>query len=126
MKDINPRMIPQGNKGIVPLIEGYNAFKRALADIIETVPSENPENPNRGTYIREYLQDNVSLLNALVIEDIIKTSVRNYLDEYNIDIGAIRVVADRDNNEYVVVVNVEPSDSDGENKKLEIILEVTR
>ena len=119
-------MIPQGNKGIVPLIEGYNAFKRALADIIETVPSENPENPNRGTYIREYLQDNVSLLNALVIEDIIKTSVRNYLDEYNIDIGAIRVVADRDNNEYVVVVNVEPSDSDGENKKLEIILEVTR
>lgn len=127
MFDIDPNLrLKSSLKNGTEIKSGYDAFVLSLTDIIETSISENPEDPNRGTYIQEYLKENVNSFNAFVIEDIVKRVVRNYLNDYDVDVDAINVYVDRINNEYVVVVPVKESDESDNNRNLKIVLEVNR
>jgi len=127
MKDIDPNLrLKASLKNGVEVKSGYDAFVLSLTDIIETSISENPEDPNRGTYIQEYLKENVNVFNAFVIEDIIKRVVRNYLNDYDVDVDKIVVFPDLINNEYVVSVPVRESDESDANRNLKIVLEINR
>jgi len=128
MKDIDPKLkIKASQKNIVSYRENIDAFILAFQDLIETKPSENPENPERGTFISEYLQDNIGMLNAIIIQDIIKRQIRNYLlDDWNIDEASVQVIPDIENGEYVVNVPVLESDGNSVNRVLEIVIEVLR
>jgi hypothetical protein len=127
MKDIDPALrIKASLKNGVEAKEGYDAFVIALKDLIETSISENPDDPQRGTYISEYLRDSVDAFNAFVIEDVIKRVIRNYLTEYNVDIDRIDVFPDEINNEYVVSIPVRESDVSEVSRNLKIVLEKYR
>jgi len=127
MKDIDPNLRRKASlKNGVAVRTGYDAFVLALEDLIETRPLENPDDPERGTYIQEYLKDSVNMFNSLIIEDQVKSVVENYLDDYDVDVASIEVRIDYSNNEYVVVIPVRESDISEDNRDLEIVLEIKR
>ena len=126
-KDIDPNLRMKSSlKNGVASKDGVDAFILALKDIIETYVSENPDDPNRGTYIPEYLRDNVSVFNALIIEDIIKRVVKTYLTEYTIKENEIHVRPDRTSSEYICTIPVYAGALTGTDRNLTIILEAKR
>lgn len=127
MKDLDPNLRRKASlKNGVAIKTDYDAFVLALEDLIETRPLENPDDPERGTYIQEYLKDSVNMFNSLIIEDQVKSVVENYLDDYAVDVASIEVRIDYPNNEYVVVIPVKESDVSEDNRDLEIVLEIKR
>lgn len=127
MKDIDPNLrIRASLKNGVEEKTGVEAFIVALRDCIETSIGENPDDPERGTHIPEYLKESVSPFNSIVIEDIVKNVARNYMKDYDIDISRISVVPDQINNEYVVNVPIRENSMAERNRNLEIVLEIVR
>ena len=62
----------------LPVLVNERAIVRSVRNLVETIPTERFFNSNLGSNIRDMLFDNFSGSSVMIIEDMIRTTVRNY------------------------------------------------
>ena len=77
-KDISLSFSPHPVTKDLPILANERAIVRSVRNLVETIPSERFFDPNLGTSIREMLFDNFSGSSVMIIEDMVRNTVRNY------------------------------------------------
>jgi phage baseplate assembly protein W len=75
-KDISLSFEPHPVTKDLQILKNESAIKRSVRNIIETIPSEKFFNPNFGSRVNELLFDFVDVGSALLIEEEIKTALK--------------------------------------------------
>ena len=77
-KDISLSFTPHPVTKDLPVLVNERAIVRSVRNLVETIPTERFFNSNLGSNIRDMLFDNFSGSSVMIIEDMIRTTVRNY------------------------------------------------
>ena len=77
-KDISLSFEPHPVTKDLPVLVNERAIVRSVRNLVETIPTERFFNSNLGSNIRDMLFDNFSGSSVMIIEDMIRTTVRNY------------------------------------------------
>ena len=123
-KDISLSFSPHPVTKDLPILANERAIVRSVRNLVETIPSERFFDPNLGTSIREMLFDNFSGSSVMIIEDMVRNTVRNYEPRVG-DIG-VEVDASPDNNSISVKVLFEIQGLEVPTPSFDFILEPTR
>ena len=123
-KDISLSFSPHPVTKDLPILANERAMVRSVRNLVETIPSERFFDPNLGTSIREMLFDNFSGSSVMIIEDMVRNTVRNYEPRVG-DIG-VEVDASPDNNSISVKVLFEIQGLEVPTQSFDFILEPTR
>ena len=123
-KDISLSFSPHPVTKDLPVLANERAIARAVRNLVETIPSERFFDSNLGTPIREMLFDNFSGSSVMIIEDMVRTTIRNYEPRVG-DIG-IEVDARPDSNAIDVKVLFEIVGMEAPLQSFDFILEPTR
>ena len=123
-KDISLSFSPHPVTKDLPILANERAIVRSVRNLVETIPSERFFDPNLGTRIREMLFDNFSGSSVMIIEDMVRNTVRNYEPRVG-DIG-VEVDASPDNNSISVKVLFEIQGLEVPTQSFDFILEPTR
>ena len=123
-KDISLSFSPHPVTKDLPILANERAIVRSVRNLVETIPSERFFDPNLGTSIREMLFDNFSGSSVMIIEDMVRNTVRNYEPRVG-DIG-VEVDASPDNNSISVKVLFEIQGLEVPTQSFDFILEPTR
>ena len=95
-KDISLSFTPHPVTKDLPVLVNERAIVRSVRNLVETIPTERFFNSNLGSNIRDMLFDNFSGSSVMIIEDMVRTTVRNYEPRVG-DIG-VEVNASEDTN----------------------------
>jgi len=79
------------------------AVKRSVRNLVLTNQFERPFHPEIGSSVRELLFENMTPLNAILLEDRIREVIINF--EERAQITNVRVIDDFDRNGYKVIIN---------------------
>ena len=79
------------------------SVKRSVRNLINLNHYEKPFHPEIGSSVRELLFENVTPLNAILLEDRIREVIINF--EERAQITNVRVIDDFDRNGYKVIIN---------------------
>ena len=101
-KDISLSFTPHPVTKDLPVLVNERAIVRSVRNLVETIPTERFFNSNLGSNIRDMLFDNFSGSSVMIIEDMVRTTVRNYEPRVG-DIG-VEVNASEDTNTVRVKV----------------------
>ena len=123
-KDISLSFDPPPVTKDIPILANERAIVRSVRNLVETIPSERFFDSNLGTPIREMLFDNFSGSSVMIIEDMVRTTIRNYEPRVG-DIG-IEVDARPDSNAIDVKVLFEIVGMEAPVQSFDFILEPTR
>ena len=123
-KDISLSFEPHPVTKDIPILANERAIARAVRNLVETIPSERFFDSNLGTPIRELLFDNFSSSSVMIIEDMVRQSVRNYEPRVG-DIG-VEIDAKPDSNALEVKVLFEIVGLQSPLQSFTFILEPTR
>ena len=123
-KDISLSFSPHPVTKDLPILANERAIVRSVRNLVETIPSERFFDPNLGTSIREMLFDNFSGSSVMIIEDMVRNTVRNYEPRVG-DIG-VEVDASPDNNSISVKVLFDIKGLEAPTQSFAFILEPTR
>ena len=77
-KDISLSFTPHPVTKDLPILANERAIIRSVRNLDETIPTERFFNSNLGSSIRDMLFDNFAGSSVMIIEDMIRTTVRNY------------------------------------------------
>ena len=77
-KDISLSFDPHPVTKDLPILANERAIVRSVRNLVETIPTERFFNSNLGSDIRDMLFDNFAGSSVMIIEDMIRTTVRNY------------------------------------------------
>ena len=77
-KDISLSFTPHPVTKDLPILANERAIVRSVRNLVETIPTERFFNSNLGSSIRDMLFDNFAGSSVMIIEDMIRTTVRNY------------------------------------------------
>ena len=77
-KDISLSFEPHPVTKDLPILANERAIIRSVRNLVETIPTERFFNSNLGSSIRDMLFDNFAGSSVMIIEDMIRTTVRNY------------------------------------------------
>ena len=77
-KDISLSFEPHPVTKDLPILANERAIVRSVRNLVETIPTERFFNSNLGSDIRDMLFDNFAGSSVMIIEDMIRTTVRNY------------------------------------------------
>jgi len=123
-KDISLSFTPHPVTKDLTVIKDANAIKKAVRNLVQTIPRERFFNPNLGTDIRGSLFDFVDFGTASVIEQQIQTSIENY--EPRVDNLGIEVNPRPDNNEFEVNIFFDIIGQQFPSQAFQFILEASR
>ena len=123
-KDISLSFEPHPVTKDIPILANERAIVRSVRNLVETIPSERFFDSNLGTPIREMLFDNFSGSSVMIIEDMVRTTIRNYEPRVG-DIG-VEVDARPDSNAIDVKVLFEIVGMEAPVQSFDFILEPTR
>ena len=123
-KDISLSFSPHPVTKDIPILANERSIVRSVRNFVETIPSERFFDSNLGTPIREMLFDNFSGSSVMIIEDMVRTTIRNYEPRVG-DIG-IEVDARPDSNAIDVKVLFEIVGMEAPLQSFDFILEPTR
>ena len=123
-KDICLSFEPHPVTKDIPILANERAIVRSVRNLVETIPSERFFDSNLGTPIREMLFDNFSGSSVMIIEDMVRTTIRNYEPRVG-DIG-VEVDARPDSNAIDVKVLFEIVGIEAPLQSFDFILEPTR
>ena len=101
-KDISLSFEPHPVTKDIPILANERAIVRSVRNLVETIPSERFFDSNLGTPIREMLFDNFSGSSVMIIEDMVRNTVRNYEPR----VGDIGVEVDASPDENTISVRV--------------------
>ena len=77
-KDISLSFDPHPVTKDLPVIANERAIVRSVRNLVETIPTERFFDSNLGTNIRELLFENMTASSVMIIEDMVRNTVRNY------------------------------------------------
>ena len=123
-KDISLSFIPHPVTKDLPILANERAIVRSVRNLVETIPTERFFDSNLGTNIRDMLFDNFTGSSVMIIEDMVRTTVRNYEPRVG-DIG-VEVDARPDSNTMEVKVLFEIVGIEAPVQSFSFILEPTR
>jgi len=123
-KDISLSFTPHPVTKDLPILANERAIVRSVRNLVETIPTERFFDSNLGTNIRSMLFDNFTGSSTMIIEDMVRTTVRNYEPRVG-DIG-VEVDARPDSNTMEVKVLFEIVGIEAPVQSFSFILEPTR
>tara|TARA_R100001510_G_C7484364_1_gene94954 strand:- start:10 stop:411 length:402 start_codon:yes stop_codon:yes gene_type:complete len=82
-KDISLSFNPHPVTRDLPVLSNERAIVRSVRNLVETIPTERFFNSLIGTDIRDSLFDNFSSVTVTIIEDQIRTTLRNFEPRVN-------------------------------------------
>ena len=123
-KDISLSFDPHPVTKDLPVIANERAIVRSVRNLVETIPTERFFDSNLGTNIRELLFENMPAYSVMIIEDMVRNTVRNYEPRVG-DIG-VEVDAVPDSNTLNVKVLFEIVGLEAPLQSFDFILEPTR
>ncbi len=123
-KDISLSFTPHPVTKDLPILANERAIVRSVRNLVETIPTERFFDSNLGTNIRSTLFDNFTGSSTMIIEDMVRTTVRNYEPRVG-DIG-VEVDARPDSNTMEVKVLFEIVGIEAPVQSFSFILEPTR
>ena len=123
-KDISLSFDPHPVTKDLPVIINERAIVRSVRNLVETIPTERFFDSNLGTNIREMLFENFSSSSVMIIEDMVRQTVRNYEPRVG-DIG-VEVDAKPDSNAIEIKVLFEIVGLQSPLQSFTFILEPTR
>ena len=101
--DLNLNFTKNPATNDVARLTDVEAVKRAVRNLILTNQFERPFHPEIGSSVRNILFENITPLNAVLLEDRIKEVINNF--EPRADISSVQVFDEIDNNQYRVIIN---------------------
>ena len=123
-KDISLSFSPHPVTKDLPILANERVISRSVRNLVETIPTERFFDSNLGTNIRSMLFDNFTGSSTMIIEDMVRTTVRNYEPRVG-DIG-VEVDARPDSNTMEVKVLFEIVGIEAPVQSFSFILEPTR
>ena len=123
-KDISLSFDPHPVTKDLPIIANERAIVRSVRNLVETIPTERFFDSNLGTNIRELLFENMTASSVMIIEDMVRNTVRNYEPRVG-DIG-VEVDAVPDSNSISVKVLFDIKGLEAPTQSFSFILEPTR
>ena len=105
-------------------LKNENAIARSIRNIVFTLPGEKFFNENFGSIISRSLFENLDSSSALVIQDEIENSIRNY--EPRVSLVDVQVNPDFDNNSFDVIIVYRVVGIDVPSQQLQFVLQPTR
>ena len=122
--DISLSFSPHPVTKDLPVLVNERAIVRSVRNLVETIPTERFFNSNLGSNIRDMLFANFSGSSVMIIEDMVRTTVRNYEPRVG-DIG-VEVNASEDTNTVRVKVLFDIIGLEAPVQSFDFILEPTR
>ena len=101
--DLNLNFTRNPATGDVARLTDIEAVKRSVRNLILTNQFERPFHPEIGSSVRALLFENVTPLNAILLEDRIREVIINF--EERALITNVNVIDDADRNGYRVIIN---------------------
>ena len=101
--DLNLNFTRNPATGDVARLTDIEAVKRSVRNLVLTNQFERPFHPEIGSSVRELLFENVTPLNAILLEDRIREVIINF--EERAELTNVRVIDDADRNGYRVIIN---------------------
>ena len=123
-KDISLSFDPHPVTKDIPILSNERAITRSVRNLVETIPTERFFDSNLGTNIRELLFENMTASSVMIIEDMVRNTIRNYEPRVG-DIG-VEVDAVPDDNSVNVRVLFEIIGLEAPVQSFSFILEPTR
>ena len=123
-KDISLSFDPHPVTKDIPVLSNERAITRSVRNLVETIPTERFFDSNLGTNIRELLFENMTASSVMIIEDMVRNTIRNYEPRVG-DIG-VEVDAVPDDNSVNVRVLFEIIGLEAPLQSFSFILEPTR
>ena len=123
-KDISLSFDPHPVTKDIPVLSNERAITRSVRNLVETIPTERFFDSNLGSDVRELLFENFAGSSVMILEDMIRTTIRNYEPRVG-DIG-IEVDAIPETNNVDVKVLFEIKGLDAPVQSFSFILEPTR
>ena len=123
-KDISLSFEPHPITKDLPVLVNERAIVRSVRNLVETIPTERFFDSNLGTNVRELLFENMSASSVMIIEDMVRSTIRNYEPRVG-DIG-VEVDAIPDSNTLNVKVLFEIIGLEAPLQSFDFILEPTR
>ena len=123
-KDLSMTFQRSPLNGDLIAIKNATAISRSVKNIVLTLPGEKFFDPNFGSRVTASLFENVNATGALLIEDEIRQSIRNY--EPRVELVTVNVYPDFDNNSFDVIIVYNIIGADINAQQLEFVLQSTR
>ena len=123
-KDISLSFTPHPVTKDLPILANERAIVRSVRNLVETIPTERFFNSNLGSNIRDMLFDNFAGSSVMIIEDMIRTTIRNFEPRVG-DIG-VEVDASPDTNTVTIKVLFDIIGLEAPVQSFDFILEPTR
>ena len=123
-KDISLSFNPHPVTKDLPILSNERAIVRSVRNLVETIPTERFFNSLIGTDIRDSLFDNFTSVTVTIIEDQIRTTLRNFEPRVN-NVG-VEVDGFPDSNAVNVRVLFDIVGLDTPQQSFTFILEPTR
>ena len=123
-KDISLSFTPHPVTKDLPVLVNERAIVRSVRNLVETIPTERFFNSNLGSNIRDMLFDNFAGSSVMIIEDMIRTTIRNFEPRVG-DIG-VEVDASPDTNTVTIKVLFDIIGLEAPVQSFDFILEPTR
>ena len=123
-KDISLSFSPHPVTKDLPILANERAISRSVRNLVETIPTERFFDSNLGSDVRELLFENFAGSSVMILEDMIRTTIRNYEPRVG-DIG-IEVDAIPETNNVDLKVLFEIKGLDAHVQSFSFILEPTR
>ena len=123
-KDISLSFSPHPVTKDLPVLVNERAVTRSVRNLVETIPTERFFNSNLGSDIRDMLFDNFAGSSVMIIEDMIRSTIRNFEPRVG-DIG-VEVNASPDSNAVQIKVLFDIIGLEAPVQSFDFILEPTR
>ena len=123
-KDISLSFDPHPVTKDLPVLTNERAIVRSVRNLVETIPTERFFDSNMGTNVRGMLFENFSGSDVMIIEDMVRNTVRNYEPRVG-DVG-VEVDASLDDNTISVRVLFDIIGQEAPTQAFTFILEPTR
>ena len=123
-KDISLSFEPHPVTKDLPVLVNERAIVRSVRNLVETIPTERFFNSNLGSNIRDMLFDNFAGSSVMIIEDMIRSTIRNFEPRVG-DIG-VEVNASPDTNTVQIKVLFDIIGLEAPVQSFDFILEPTR
>ena len=123
-KDISLSFLPHPVTKDLPILKNERAISRSVRNIVETIPTEKFFNPDFGSDVYRSLFDFVDFGTASIIQDQIKTSVKNF--EPRVDNVRVEVDPQPDLNQFEVTIIYDIVGQEFPTQEYSFILEATR
>tara|TARA_B100001564_G_scaffold351837_1_gene358278 strand:- start:787 stop:1188 length:402 start_codon:yes stop_codon:yes gene_type:complete len=123
-KDISLSFEPHPVTKDLPIIKNERAITRSVRNIVETIPTEKFFNPLFGSDVYRSLFDFVDFGTASIIQEQIKTSLKNF--ERRINNVKVEVEPHPDDNDFEITVIFDIVGQEFPTQEFSFILEATR